>query len=238
MPGDVIAALPAGTVLDKHGRQLPRIQRLVKFVCFVYAKWWFTCSSGTSAPQNDLQLLKDLYLYKEVDREVAQIAIKTFSNHLWYLTAELVPLALFSERVQTSTKQAMVDRLLSFPKAATPRNRTGTDYGKPCFPSLPEEAVALKLENFIGEDSWLFFAAFDIFDEHLLSTPVSQWDGLTSYERIKATLTNFIVTNDVAERGVKLAHEKVGSATIEERFQNIVQVVAKDSNGSKFETAT
>ena len=35
-------------------------------------------------------------------------------------------------------------------------------------------------------------------------------------------------TNDAAERGVKLAHDKLGSAVKETRYQNITQVVEKD----------
>lgn len=61
-----ITALPAGTVLDKRGKQLPLIERFVQFICCVYAKWWFRCSLATEAPVIDLQLLRDLEVYKQI----------------------------------------------------------------------------------------------------------------------------------------------------------------------------
>ena len=48
------------------------------------------------------------------------------------------------------------------------------------------------------------------------------------YKRIKASLASLAVTNDSAERAVKLIDDKLGSALLEERFQNITQVVEKD----------
>ena len=88
---DAITALLAGTVLDKklgHSRQLALIERFVQFICCVY-----------TAPAIDLQPLQDLEAYRQIDEGVTKIAVKAFKNHLWYMTAELVPLAPFSHDV-------------------------------------------------------------------------------------------------------------------------------------------
>ena len=80
----------------------------------------------------------------------------------------------------------------------------------------------------MGEDYWFFFAAFDLLDDNLLSTPVSERQKMQLYKRILSVLLKFSVTNNAAEHGVKLAHDKIGSALKETRYQNITQVVEHD----------
>ena len=57
-------------------------------------------------------------------------------------------------------------------------------------------------------------------DENLLSIPVSEWLKMQSYQRIHSVLSKFSVTNDAAECGVKLAHDKLGSSPKETKYQN------------------
>lgn len=61
----------------------------------------------------DLQLLKDLEAYKEIDAAVASVTYKVF----WYLNAELVPLELFSSNIDIGMKQEIMEKLLLFPKS-------------------------------------------------------------------------------------------------------------------------
>lgn len=62
----------------------------------------------------------------------------------------------------------------------------------------------------------------------MLVMPVSEWEDQGTYRQMKSKLATFVVNNDSAERRVKLAHDRVDSATIEERCQNISQVVEKN----------
>ena len=73
----------------------------------------------------------------------------------------------------------------------------------------------------------MVFTASDI-QEEIFFVPVTEWSQTDSYNRIKTVLTSLSVTNDGAEPAVKLTHEKLCSAIIETRFQNITQVVEKD----------
>ena len=41
-------------------RQLPLLERFVKFVVYVYVPWWLTAPVPAHAPSNDLALLKEL----------------------------------------------------------------------------------------------------------------------------------------------------------------------------------
>ena len=53
-----------------------------------------TCPVARDSPINDLNLLKAVRNYP--DPLIATEGEKAIHNHLWYLTEELVPLALFS----------------------------------------------------------------------------------------------------------------------------------------------
>ena len=86
--------LPSGTFTLSN--QMLKIRELATFMTHVYCTWWLTCRNTVDAPWNDLQLFKHLLYYELVNKEILQSAVRTFSRHLWYLTAEMVPMALFS----------------------------------------------------------------------------------------------------------------------------------------------
>lgn len=119
-----------------------------------------------------------------------------------------------------------------YPKSTFPKHRFGTDFGKPKFPPVPKSAADTNLSHFIGEDSWFFFAAFGQLENGMLQMPVPEWEEQDTYKLMKSYLATFVVTNDSAERGVKLTMDKLGSATIEERYQNITSSREGQSNGT------
>ena len=49
---------------------MPKIERFVKFISFVYGKWWFNCSNATAVPVYDFQFLKDLEVHKNFSQKV------------------------------------------------------------------------------------------------------------------------------------------------------------------------
>jgi len=88
---------------------------------------------------NDLRLSEDFLLYQHqvVDSSVSNSAVKAFSRHLWYLTLEMVPLSLFSWKLNEVEKLELVDCLLGLkPKEPIPfpQRQNSTGYGKPSFP--------------------------------------------------------------------------------------------------------
>lgn len=93
----LIAQLPAGTITSRQ--QITKVREFVTFVTLLYSSWWLQCSVALDAPWNDLQFLKNLLSYSCVSPTISKSAVKAFERHLWYLTAEMVPLALFSNKV-------------------------------------------------------------------------------------------------------------------------------------------
>jgi len=91
---------------------------------------------------------------------------RALNRHLWYLTAEMVPLALFSHDVPETERRALADALLDAkqPTLQTPLNQFGAGWGKPKFPSVTI-SMRTRLCELVGVDSW--------FTLHLLQPPSS-----------------------------------------------------------------
>ena len=65
-------------------RQVGLIERFVRFVCLVYAKWGIRCPLPAECGLVDLQLLGAIRSFP--DEVIALAAEKAFLGHLWYLT--------------------------------------------------------------------------------------------------------------------------------------------------------
>ncbi|KAK5901432.1 hypothetical protein CgunFtcFv8_026304 [Champsocephalus gunnari] len=113
-----IALLPQGTITTRQ--QVPKIRAFVIFITHIYAKWWLTCEKSVDAAWNDLTLYHHLQAYKAVDEGIAPSAIKALERHRWYLTGEMLPLALFSSKVPNEDKRALASAILEHKPADLP----------------------------------------------------------------------------------------------------------------------
>lgn len=66
---------------------------LCVFIIRFYLKSWFNCT----IPANDLNVIKDLILYKKEHSNISKAVIKKICNHLWYLTEETAALVFFDD---------------------------------------------------------------------------------------------------------------------------------------------
>ena len=64
-------------------------------------------------------------------------------------------------------------------------------------------------------------------DPGFLSLLVEIWELHSSFNEVKLTVSNLMVVNNAAERGVKLGHDYIKSIKQEGVLQNILQVVEK-----------
>ena len=221
-----IAQLPQGTVTTKH--QLPKIRDFVMFATIIYSSWWITCSNTADAPWNDLDLYKRLLAYDSVNSSVSQSAIKALKRHLWYLTEEMVPLALFSGIVPNTQKQAIAVKLLAVKPAEeviTPSNRFGSGYGKPTFPDKITQSTSLA--DLVGPNSWFTMRILQI-DDQFLTERVENWAMCDTYQTSQSNISAINVVNDAAERAVKLGSDFLSAAKSESHYQNVLQVVEQD----------
>ena len=221
-----ISSLPPGTITTKQ--QSGKLRDFVTFVCLIYSSWWNTCAKAMDAPWNDLCLFKKCLNYKVVNATVSRSAVVALSHYLWYLTAEMVPLALFSEVTPPEERQNLAKRLLALKSDDIndiPRDRYGTGFGKPRFPTDINESTSLG--DFVTCDSWLIFSLLCL-DSAFLYQEVNEWIKLPSYLSSKTKINAINVINGCAERGVKLSADFACAAKSEEHLQNVLQVVETD----------
>ena len=111
------------------------------------------------APNLDLELIKNLYVYRSIDEKISQISIEKFCNHLWYLSSEPVAFSLFDEEVSLEVKEEMRQILqtidVSDEEMPIPSKRFT------CKPSEVEEIVKKELHQFISPETKTFFTRFN-----------------------------------------------------------------------------
>ena len=164
-----------------------------------------------------------------VDKVIAQSALCALNRHLWYLTAEMVILALFSQKVPQDECRAIADAMIAIKPATDmqgPVDRFGAGWGKPKFPSVVIDA-STRLCEFVGVDSWFTVHRLKL-DTSFLAIPVAEWERNAAFIASSVNVAAVNVINDCAERGIKLSSDFVSTARSEEHYQNVLQVVERD----------
>lgn len=221
-----IQKLPAGTITTKH--QLPKLRDFVNFATLVYSSWWLAAGSAIDAPYNDLLLYRQILKYRDVNPTVSDSALSAFTRHQWYLSSEMVPIALFSNKVPTEQRHALALSLLAAKPDGdfvTPRDRYGTGFGKPEFPSDISESTTPA--DLVSRDSWFTMNILEI-NHEFLTEPVEAWPESAAYQASLANVDALNVINDCAERGVKLSSDFLSASRSEGHYQNVLQVVEED----------
>ena len=101
--------------------------------------------------------------------------------------------------------------------------------GKPKFPVIDLNTFDYpkQLLDFIGPKSWLLFNLLNLKEERLdwLQAPVSFWEKMFGYRRVKIIVRSLEVVNDCAEWAIKLITDyKEATASVEEQ-EFLLQVV-------------
>ena len=224
-----IFGLPKGAVFS--AQQSEKLQRFILFSVFCYVPWWLTSPVASACPLNDLNLIKALNTYKEIDSLASSSGMSAFSKHLWYLTEELLPLVLFCSSVDNEEKSKIVEEIKQHEQTDKCKGRVGTEFGKPKFPDIlsQDDIESLALSTFAGKDSWGFFRILRL-DTAFLDKSVESWKDDDTYLRAKEVVDSLAVVNDSAERGVKLCHDFLTTAKKDDNLQNILQVVENNRN--------
>ena len=97
------------------------LQRFVQFFTLIYIPYFLKASFGADSPFNDLDMYKKLFKYRKVDGVLADKALAVLGRHGWYLVEQVVPFALFSNRVDMDTKSHMAAKILTFSQAGKTR---------------------------------------------------------------------------------------------------------------------
>lgn len=175
-----------------------QVHAMAEYVTLFHSKAFLTSRIATTAPINDLKYLSAMYLYRqEVNEEPGQAAINSCQRHLWYLTQELVVLALFDEKHSSLFRSVMALKLFN-----TNRPKTFS-HGKPIFPVITENVPFLL--DLIGERSWLLFDLLQLKgSQDWMQLQPKYWNLMEDYRKARDFVSTLEVVNDSPERGIKL----------------------------------
>lgn len=182
---------------DKEG-----LRDFCVFVVLFYTKAWFRCVHPLAAPKHDLEFLKAILKYEQIDKQIYSAVVQKICGHLWYLSPETIALSFFDDNVSVDEKRRLRDTLLSQPPSdeSTLIDRL----------IIPQSQIKMlenwNLQDFITENTIYFFKRFNISRTFLRKDP-SEWSDDIEYREAQSLLSALEVINDNAERSVKLMED-------------------------------
>ena len=145
--------------------------------------------------------------------------MKTFDRHKWYLVSYIAVFSLFSDKVDDDEKSRITAKFISLPKHDQYQLR---------LPKFPLDDENTNLLDLITSESWQFFDILNLPGDWL-ALPPAEWKENPDYLAAAEFVKTVKVTNDVAERGVKIASDYANILTRDSNIrQKIFQVVEKD----------
>ena len=195
---------------------LELLERFCVYAIRFYIPFFLTANIGADAAITDLSLYKKLKKFRQTEKELADEALATLSRHLWFLAPSTVLFSLASEKLEDDDKSRIAVRLLQLPKPKEMKK------GLPTFPELSEKT---ELRDLVTSESWELFDIMKMSPDWL-ALPPAEWDSNSDYVEFRKCVRQMKVTNDCAERGVKLATDYSKSLTKDSQERSkIYQVV-------------
>ena len=190
-------------VLHKNQSEIKKLERFATFVCLYYIEYWLNTPLASEAPYMDLKLHRGMLEYLDHDPDVADAVLKKFDGHTWYLNQIYVPLSLFSCNVSDDEKIVIAQKL----KKVRPLRNYSAGH-----PSCVELSRDYQLSDSVMAQSLFMFHVTKLKYEWL-NRPVHEWKNYDSFLEMESFVKNLKVTNDTAERGVKLVSDYANSLT-------------------------
>lgn len=190
------------------------LERFCVFVSLIYIRYWNRSSILFDAPPNDLKFLQDIQRYRSIDESVADIATAALNRHLYYMSEELVPLSLFSEKLQIAEKNEIREKLINFesetmpPRLMSP-NQLNNHIAYTSGMNQPKyDWSLLSIVDLIGERSVFFFDVLGI-NRGFLRVDASEWGKQKEYNAVKRVIhAALICINDGSERVISKCKSK------------------------------
>lgn len=172
------------------------LERFCLFVSLIYVKYWNQAPNAADAPFNDMSLLKEMDLYSQFDEPIATAGLSAFKRHLWYLSDELITLALFSDKVSHEVKFDMTLMMIPIVGNRTPNSIKHVD--------PIDDHQNLELHQFVSSRSQFLFRVLNI-DNSFLSVDTADWNNNQEYRIAQRKIHDLIVVvNDSSERTLQL----------------------------------
>ena len=190
------------------------------FVVLVDFKAWFTATDAEAAPRTDLTILERLRGYH--DPHIGEMDAEKLKNHLWYLSEQMVGLALFDDKVSVAAKRFMVATI----------NQEEQDDDEEDDMDISNKIRLIcddlpSLETLATRKSKRLLPHLQLVTSFLLLPP-EQWPEYEGSAAARDRIRNTPVVHDNAERGVALIEQFNKKHTKrEDQLQFLLGVVSK-----------
>ena len=201
------------------------VEAISEFVALYYAKWFLTSSLTVNTPRHDPEAIWEMKSYKESRPKVAAKCLASIANHTWYLHPTLIPFSLLDPGVTEQEKTEIADRILDIDDS---KGSLSLSYEKVDLSGfIDKEGERPRLSDFVDQSSKLIFNILKMESQQLewMKIPPSMWNRMSAFTKFKDFVTNIPVTNDSAERNVKLIQDFVAGSHDEELRQDLLLAV-------------
>lgn len=191
----------------------------------IYLQNWFTCPLATLAPLNDILLIEVLIKYRKTNEMIANLALKTFFRHLWYISDIALGFSFFDPR---HTEETLIKMTAALKHPGDQKN---------LFRNVTLDCEQhLVVTKMVSENTMKFFDIIGVGSSFLDIHP-SYWPNNENYKRIKEIVQNISVVNDPAERAIGLIKTVNNTLTKDHAQQNeLVQVIEQRNKTFKNNT--
>lgn len=162
------------------------------FIIKIYLKYWFQATIPTLAPQNDLNLLKDLSTFDSINSTISKEGLKVMERHTWYINDTMVGLSFFDRTISNLERSAMIENL-----------------NKHKVITIKTDLTTKTIADFVSSKTNQFFTT--LFDENIngvsyqwLKNDIETWYSDPEYIKAEAIVKSLNVVNDLAERSIAL----------------------------------
>ncbi|KAG0722564.1 hypothetical protein GWK47_044271 [Chionoecetes opilio] len=201
--------------LEMSRRELAGIRRVAFFVTMVYAKYWNEAMIPSYAAKNDLDFITGVK--RICDDGVASVAERAMRRHLWYLSENLIGLAIFDDSISPEQKAEMVEGMKRPSTTKNPRrpeSKTPINLNRSsAFCSVRSTQV---LKSLLGGQQPTF-----------LELSPETWNTDSCFKCAKKRAGVLKVTNNLAERGIALIQRFLGNRTKDERQTQFLLKLAR-----------
>ena len=170
--------------------ELKNLTEFCLFVSHVYVQAWISCPLACHAPVNDLLLYRHKQ-YDDINKAVADAALKKLNNHLWYVGPEMAHSRCFLIRLQWRDKGRIVERM------------------QQCNQDLSVCGIRLKncadlhnkeLHELVTPASSCTLELLQLDRSFIITNDPETWDDSPVYMQNKSIVSLLKVVNDIAER--------------------------------------
>ena len=190
------------------------LKQFCSFIAVIYIPHFLASSIGSDASVNDLELFKKLFEYRKFDPQLSDEALVVLRRHCWYLVPEVAIFSLFSKKVSMDEKSRLSCKLLTMQTEAPKTYKLE----KPKFPVIDEKT---RMEDLLTPKSFKFFSILGIDSDWLAKSP-DTWEAEEGFRAANEFVNTVKVTNDVAERGVKLATDYATVLTKDDSVRSLL----------------